>query len=1033
MKNPQNTPRIYLFMNRTNALRLLPFALCGTAMAVPPGFKIQTYAEYPNVNYPTALSAAANGDVYVSSDPNGSLGHVKGYGKVIRCRDTNNDGKADEFKDFVPTLHSPRGGHFLRDTLYIIHPPYLSSFTDKNGDGVSDEHKVLVTGFGWGIEHPRGADHTTNGVRMGIDGWLYVAVGDFGMPAAKGTDSTVYTLHGGGVVRVRPDGSEMEPYALYCRNICDVAISPTLDLFSRDNTNDGKGWNTRLHHFVQYANHGYPKFYHNFKDEMLAPLADYGGGSGTGGLYLQEPNFPEGFGDTLYTCDWTTGTFHRHPLKPFEATFVADQDEFHKNAHAIDIDVDGSQRIYLADWRNGGFSYSGDGKAVGLVQQVVVEGATHAPFPDLAKLSDENLVKGVISPSSVARLETQREIIKRGKKPAFASALATYIKDSKLTVQARVAAIFTYKQLLGAEANPLLASATADASIREFALRAMTDRKKELANVPVKPYLDGLKDASPRVQRQAMIGLARLGKKEAAPAIIAASATFENDTSKLKKGAKFEQNEHYILPHIAVQTLIELNASKECLAALEQSPMQRTALLALQQMHSDETVNGLITVAANTTDNALRIGAMSSLARLMHKEKVWDLNAWWNTRPDDRGPYYEPVTWEASDRIKAALEKNFIKVGEGDRNGLIEIFAKNRLEVAKLNLGGIDPVTTALGATEVNPAIATVLINAAKDGKRKWEQRFQCYNALLRSKENATRNRIDVLATFLDDANRDKAADQLINDFVNETTRGSEVGLLNDIAKKANDSISRIAWRSLFTVLNSPLAKPEAKKQVRDIADKNPQEVGFFLALADMKLPGFDKQIEAGITFDNKKTIDAAKAAKEAIASAQGAHGGKKVAELKPEEVSKLAMEGKGDVANGAKLFTAQGCIACHSVDPAAEQKGPYLGAAGAKFQRDYLIESILDPGKVVSQGFQTSIFAMKDGSMKMGFVTGEQDGVVSLRDISGTASQLKRSDVKEEQHPGTSMMPPGLAAGLSTKEFTDLIEYLVSLKTQGG
>jgi putative heme-binding domain-containing protein len=220
---------------------------------------------------------------------------------------------------------------------------------------------------------------------------------------------------------------------------------------------------------------------------------------------------------------------------------------------------------------------------------------------------------------------------------------------------------------------------------------------------------------------------------------------------------------------------------------------------------------------------------------------------------------------------------------------------------------------------------------------------------------------------------------------------------------------------------------------VREIADKNPQEVGFFLALADMKLPGFDKQIEAGITFDNKKTIDAAKAAKEAIASAQTNHTGKRVMELKPEEVTKIAMSGKGDVANGAKLFTAQGCIACHSVDPAAEQKGPYLGAAGAKFQRDYLIESILDPGKVVAQGFQTSVFAMKDGSMKMGFVTAEQDGIVSVRDIAGTASQIKRADVKEEQHPGTSMMPAGLGAGLTTQEFTDLIEYLISLKQQGG
>lgn len=1022
-----------LLMSAHPLLRLLPLSLCGSALALPPGFKIQTYAEYPNINYPTALSAAANGDVYVSSDPNGSLGHVKGYGKVIRCRDTNGDGKADEFKDFVPMLHSPRGGHILGNTLYIIHPPYLSAFTDKDGDGVAEESKELVKGFGWGIEHPRGADHTTNGVRMGIDGWLYVAVGDFGMPEAKGADGTVYTLFGGGVVRVRPDGSEMEPYALYCRNICDVAISPTLDMFARDNTNDGKGWNTRLHHFVQYANHGYPRFYHNFKDEMLAPLADYGGGSGTGGLYLQEPNFPEGYGDTLYTCDWTTGKFHRHPLKPFEASFVTDQDVFHDNVRATDIDVDGSQRIYLADWRNGGFKYSGDGKAVGLVQLVTVEGATHTPFPDLKKLEPAALVKGIISPSAVARLETQREIIAQGKNPVIQGALESYIKDSKLGVAQRVAAIFTYKQLLGAEANPVLATATADAAIREFALRAMTDRKKELANVPVKPYLDGLKDSNPRVQRQAMIGLTRLGKAEHATAILAAAATFANDPSKLKNGAKFEQNEHYILPHLAVQCLIELKANKQCLAALEQPAQRQYALLALQQLHSDETVDGLITSAANTKDETLRVGVLGALARLMHKEKPWDLNSWWNTRPDDRGPYYEPITWEASDRIKAAIENHFEKVSEANRKALIEVFAKNRLDVANLKLGNLDPVLLALGVTEVDPATAAILVNAAKDNKRPWDLRIQCYNALLRSPKQATAYRIDVLAAWLDDPKRDKAADQMVNDFVNETARGTEIKQLNEIGKKSNDSASRLAWRSLLTVMNSPLAKDQWKKEVRNITDKDPQEVGFFLALADLKLSGFDQQIEAGINFDNKKTIDAAKAAKEAIAGAQSQKDGKRVMELPVAEVTKIALAEKGDSANGAKLYTAQGCIACHSVDLAAEQKGPYLGAAGAKFKRDYLIESILEPGKVVAQGFQTSIFAMKDDSMKMGFVTGEQDGVVNVRDISGTAIQIKRADVKEEQHPGTSMMPTGLAAGLTTKEFTDLIEYLVSLKQQGG
>ena len=1014
-------------------LRIFPLTLCGTALAVPAGFKIQTYAEYPEVNYPTAISAAANGDVYVSSDPNGSLGHVQGYGKVIRCRDTNGDGKADEFKDFVPTLHSPRGGHFLRDTLYIIHPPYLSSFTDKDGDGVAEESKELVKGFGWGIEHPRGADHTTNGVRMGIDGWLYVAVGDFGMPAAKGADGTVYTLHGGGVVRVRPDGSEMEPYSLYCRNICDVAISPTLDMFARDNTNDGKGWNTRLHHFIQYANHGYPRFYHNFKNEMLAPLADYGGGSGTGALYMDEPNFPEGFGTALYTCDWTTGKFHRHPLRPFEATFVTDQDTFHSQARAIDMDVDGSQRIYLADWRNGGFKYSGDGKAVGKVEIVTVDGATHTPFPDLRKLSDELLVKGIISPSAVARLETQQEILARGVKPAFAPALEAIIGNRENHLHCRVAAIFTYKQLLGSKSHPFLAGATADATIREFALRALTDRKSQLDKVPAQPFLDGLKDSNPRVQRQAMIGLARLGNAAYAPAILAAAATFENDPSKLKKGEKFEQNESYVLPHIAVQCLIELKATDACLTALQTPGQETTALLALQQLHSDKTVDGLLAITSGTKNPSLRFGALSALARLMHKEKEWDLNAWWNTRPDDRGPYYEPVTWEASERIKAGIEEHFTKLGEEERAAMIEILAKNRLEVAKLKLGGLDPVTMALGMSAIDAPTAAVLMDAAKDAKRPWPKRMQCYNALLRSQQKATRNRVEVLAVWLEEANLDKGAEQMINDFVNETARGAEVNELNDIGKKGNDSASRIAWRSLLTVLNSPLAKEQWQAQVRKIVDQNPQEVGFFLALADLKLPGFDQQIEAGITFDNKKTIDAAKAAKDAIASAQITQGGKRVMELPAAEVAKIAMAEKGDVHNGAKLYTSQGCIACHSVDPAAEQKGPYLGAAGAKFQRDYLIESILEPGKVVAQGFQTTIFSMKNGSMMMGFVTAEQDGIITMRDITGTASQIKRADVKEQQNPGTSMMPTGLAAGLTTKEFTDLIEYLVSLKQQGG
>jgi putative heme-binding domain-containing protein len=144
-------------------------------------------------------------------------------------------------------------------------------------------------------------------------------------------------------------------------------------------------------------------------------------------------------------------------------------------------------------------------------------------------------------------------------------------------------------------------------------------------------------------------------------------------------------------------------------------------------------------------------------------------------------------------------------------------------------------------------------------------------------------------------------------------------------------------------------------------------------------------------------------------------------------------MKNRGDVQLGKKLFTQQGCIACHSIDLAAEQKGPYLGAAGAKFGRDYLVESILQPGKVVAQGFQTVSLTLKDGSQQLGFVTGEADGVVTLRNIAGQSFQIKRADVREEKHLPQSMMPEGLAAALTAEEFASLIEYLTSLRALGG
>ena len=118
-------------------------------------------------------------------------------------------------------------------------------------------------------------------------------------------------------------------------------------------------------------------------------------------------------------------------------------------------------------------------------------------------------------------------------------------------------------------------------------------------------------------------------------------------------------------------------------------------------------------------------------------------------------------------------------------------------------------------------------------------------------------------------------------------------------------------------------------------------------------MPGFDRQIENAIDSDNDTLIEAAERAKRLIASAK-ASAGKKLVNLEPAEITKLAIAATGDAVMGEKIYTRKGCIACHAVDQKAVQKGPYLGSAGSKFTKDYLIQSILDPNAVVAQGFQT-------------------------------------------------------------------------------
>ena len=633
---------------------------------LPDGFEATVFAVPPAVHYPVFVAAAPDGTLYVSCDKNGSLDREARRGSVVRLRDRDGDGRADESKLFVPDVDSPRGLVWDQDRLYLLHPPHLSAFIDHDGDGISDEQKVLVKNIAFTFKD-RPADHTSNGVTLGADGWLYLAIGDFGFMEAEGTDGRKLQLRAGGVVRVRTDGTGMELYSRGTRNILEVGLDPLLNGFARDNTNDGGGWDIRLHHFSGLDEHGYPSLYRHFPGEFIQPLADYGGGSGCGALYLDEPYFPSGFDNALYTADWGRQQIFRHRLQPQGASFQVDQQEFLGLPRVTDLDVDAQGQIFAASWKGATFRYEGD--EVGYVVRVVPrDRGPVEPLPDFARASDTELVALHASRSHRRRLAAQRALLRRELKEPAIAGLQAIAADSQQPLAGRVAALFTLKQALGVAAHPLLVPYYADELLREYVIRALTDREDQLDGVPLEIIMGGLFDSNPRVRLAALVGMARLKLIDLAGEMTPLLADPDPRVALT-----------------AVHAMRAIRASEACFVVLDQTAagvkQRQAAAQVLQGLHESSVVDGLVLRLEREPEAAKRQDLLQALCRLYFIEGTWQGDSW-GTRPDTRGPYYQPEPWSQTDRLQRALQAALVKADAEETHFLVNTLIRHRIPLA---------------------------------------------------------------------------------------------------------------------------------------------------------------------------------------------------------------------------------------------------------------------------------------------------------------------------------------------------------------
>ena len=1013
------------------AAPLTPAAEILKKVTFPPEFEATVFASPPQVSYPVFISAAPDGTLFVACDENGSLDRKPDRGKVVMCKDTDGDGQADVFTTFAK-MDSPRGVIWDASTrtLFCMHPPNLTAYTDADGDGVAEKQEDLITGLGFGLDF-RGADHTTNGCRMGIDGWIYIAVGDYGAVQAKGKDGRTLALRGGGIVRVRTDGSGMELVVRGARNILAVAVSPTLDLFTRDNTNDGGGWNIRLSHNPVGAQMGYPSLYKNFADEMIPTMADLGGGSPMGSIFLDEPGLPEPWGRGFYSVEWGASKIELHPLKQDGATWKVEPKEFKqfmKMTRGTDLDVDGSGRLYASSWDGATFTYAGP--KVGYIIRLTPKGKKAEAFPDLKKMTEMELAKGVGSASAVLRLGAQRELLARGAKQGLAEELQQIVRTNQ-NLGSRVAAIVTLKQLLGAKATSFLSELTKLDEMREYALKALADDQRLAAEIPTAPFLTALADPNPRVRLQAVTGLGRLGKVETADRILPLTADGD-----------------YTVAHVAVQMLVSLKAADVCLRALDSADpkLQPGALRVLGALHETAAVQGLLDRLPKAKGELLR-GIYRALCRVNFDEAPYtDPKMWWGTRPDSSGPIFKVVPWSETDKIQAALKQQLEAAQSEDAAFFVSTLTKHKInfpgldelmisKVGKDTASRLDLIGPLLGGKGNPPEHALkALTNVALSTTEPAELRARALRMLAGVVERNAGAVTDVFVK-LPPADHAGAVGAVWEEFTRDARHAKQVGVFAKLAHEKEPAKRVLGATVLVNLTTSNVvkdanAKAAAAKEIETLWADPEQAATLLGVIGATGAKQFGPQVRAHLHDKSSVVAEAAEFALTKLGLDKvAAPGARTIGEMKYEDVVKTALAVKGDAARGQALFLQQACAACHTVSESEPPKGPMLGGIATRYTRAELCESILKPGAKISQGFESVWFKLKNKEEVEGFVVKESGDSVEVRNIAGVTAVLEKGNIVERQKREKSIMPDGLLNALTPEDLAGILAYLEGTK----
>ena len=970
--------------------------------------------------------------------------------RVHLLQDTHGLGRADRAQVFAEGFNEEISGVIAgvmpwEGDVFVTVYPDLWRLRDTDGDGIADRKESVFRGFG---VHAAFDGHDLHGLTVGPEGKIYFSIGDNGFSVTNREGRHLHYPNTGGVLRMNPDGSDLEVFATGLRNPQEIAFDEFGNLFSVDNDGDledererfvyitegsDSGW--RLH--WQFRDPGWTKHTHQpsynpwiaermwvpyFQGQpahLTPPLANYSVGP-SGFKYNPGTALTEAYQRFFFLVQFPVQKITAFQVKPKGASFEMVNEHLFVSgmmASAVNFSPDGA--LFIADWdglwapnQKGAIWVVDAPGAAGAaarreVKRLLAEGMRTRPSAELGALlghADQRI-----------RQRAQFELARRQERGRFLS-IARAATAPQL---ARIHALWGLGQLRGAIPPDQLPFTDPDPELRAQSAKIAGDLRLRSCGPQL---IRLLADQAPRVRFHAGLALGKIADPNATDALARLLAD-NNDADPFLRQA-------------AVMGLAGCARPVE-LARLGQHPSRAVrlgAIVALRRLGSPFVTNFL-----QDPDPAVQ----RETARAIHDDRsipeAWPALAAWLDR-------VEVPTDEAI--VRRALSANLRLGTDASAHRLLR-YALDERQPDAWRAEAVD----CLGAWNARPYLDRVEGLVRRLGERVPSLGDQLLQTNLTRLLAAGASSLTKALAGLLMQNRLAADPAIFADWAVATNQppGLRVQALELLAQRG---FARLA-DTLGIALSDGV--PEVRlAAMRVLATNNPGAFLEFIARparaftlaerqAALRLAGRVPGAQAAEVLSRE--LDALLAGRlqpelalDALQSSRSRPEPGLRSKLASYEAAlptndplarfRITLSG-GNAAVGRDIFRAQAnaqCVRCHEAGGEGYQAGPVLAGIASRATPEYLLESLIDPSRRIADGFASVMLELQDGEELDGIKLRENPDEVTVRVSSGEIRKLARQTIKKQSTSAVSAMPP-MGDILNLDELRDVLAYLQNLK----